>query len=60
MLLPPAGGTFALLKEFLPLKCGITCTFVDVRDLEAVRAAVTDKTKVRLTLPAVCREFKHW
>jgi methionine-gamma-lyase len=43
----PAGGTFALLKSFLPAKCGISTTFVDISDLEAVRAAITDQTKVR-------------
>ncbi|KAL6748161.1 Cys/Met metabolism PLP-dependent enzyme-domain-containing protein [Haematococcus lacustris] len=40
------GGTHALLKTFLPLKCGITTTFVDITDLEAVKAALTPKTKV--------------
>ena len=35
------GGTFALLKDFLPLKAGITTTFVDSRNLESVRAAIT-------------------
>lgn len=41
-----AGGTFALLKSFLPAKCGIHTTFVDIADLDAVKAAITDKTKV--------------
>ncbi|BDA40927.1 Methionine gamma-lyase [Coccomyxa sp. Obi] len=40
------GGTFALLKSFLPAKCGINTTFVDIADLDAVRAAITEKTKV--------------
>lgn len=40
------GGTWAMLAEFLPLKCGITTTFVDVSDPEAVAAAMTDRTKV--------------
>ena len=43
---PPAGGTFALLKSFLPLKCGIQTTFVDISDLPAVEAAITSRTKV--------------
>ena len=40
------GGTYAMLKEFFPLKCGITTTFVDTNDAEAVAAACTEKTKV--------------
>ncbi|MHC5024409.1 MAG: aminotransferase class V-fold PLP-dependent enzyme [Planctomycetota bacterium] len=40
------GGTFALLKEFLPAKSGIRVTFVDISDLDAVAAAVTDHTRV--------------
>jgi methionine-gamma-lyase len=40
------GGTWAMLAEFLPAKCGITTTFVDVTDLEAVQAAMTPRTKV--------------
>lgn len=36
---PPA----ALLKEFLPAKCGITTTFVPISDLGAVAAAITDR-----------------
>jgi methionine-gamma-lyase len=34
------GGTHALLKSFLPLKCRIETTFVDITDLEAVEGAV--------------------
>jgi cystathionine beta-lyase/cystathionine gamma-synthase len=41
-----SGGTFALLKSFLPEKCGITTTFVDIRDLRAVNAAMRPNTKV--------------
>ena len=48
--MPPAGGTFALLKSFLPLKCGIQTTFVDISDLPAVEAAITSRTKVHLSL----------
>nr|BAU71133.1 methionine-gamma-lyase [Parachlorella kessleri] len=40
------GGTFALLKDFLPRKCGISTSFVPIADLEAVRAAITPATKV--------------
>jgi methionine-gamma-lyase len=41
------GGTFAFMKSFLPLKCGITVSFVDISDHDAVAAAFTDKSKVR-------------
>ncbi len=40
------GGTFALLREFLPAKTGITTTFVPPGDLDAVVAAMTPRTKV--------------
>jgi methionine-gamma-lyase len=40
------GGTFALLKEFLPLKAGIRTTFVDLTDLQAVEDAMTVRTRV--------------
>lgn len=40
------GGTYALFKEYFPLKNNITATFVDANDLDAVRAAVTPKTRV--------------
>ena len=43
------GGTFALLKEYLPLKTGIKVKFVDIADMEAVKAAISDKTKVVYT-----------
>jgi len=43
------GGTYALLHDFLPVKANIHTTFVDVTDLEAVKAAMTDKTKVLYT-----------
>lgn len=43
------GGTWAMLAEFLPKKCGITTTFVDAGDLEAVRAAITPRTRVVYT-----------
>ena len=40
------GGTYALLHDFLPAKANIHTTFVDVTDLEAVKAAVRGTTKV--------------
>jgi methionine-gamma-lyase len=40
------GGTYALLHDFLPEKAGIATSFVDITDLDAVRAAITDKTTV--------------
>ncbi|MDJ0749602.1 MAG: aminotransferase class I/II-fold pyridoxal phosphate-dependent enzyme [Woeseiaceae bacterium] len=43
------GGTFALLNDFLPVKCGITTRFVDITDVDAVRAAITDKTRLIYT-----------
>lgn len=43
------GGTYALLHDFLPAKSNITTSFVDITDLDAVRAAITDKTKLLFT-----------
>jgi len=40
------GGTFALLKDYLPAKTGIHTTFVDVTDPAAVEAAFTPRTKM--------------
>jgi methionine-gamma-lyase len=39
------GGSYALLKNLLP-RFGITTRFVDVSDPAAVRAAITDRTRV--------------
>jgi methionine-gamma-lyase len=39
------GGTFAFLKEYLPLKAGITTTFVPAHNLEAVARAITPRTR---------------
>jgi len=39
------GGTYALMHHFLPIKTGVTTSFVNSSDLEAVRAAITDKTR---------------
>ena len=44
-----SSGTWALLAEFFPQKCGITCTFVDITDAAAVAGAFTAKTKVVYT-----------
>ena len=40
------GGTFALLKEFLPAKTGLEVSFVNIADHEAVRRAFTERTRV--------------
>ena len=40
------GGSTALLKDFLPAKCGINASFVAINDLAAVEAALTPSTKV--------------
>ncbi len=43
------GGTYALLHDFLPRTTGVTTRFVDITDLDAVRAAITDETRVVFT-----------
>eukprot|EP00887_Chlorella_sp_A99_P007420 scaffold2.g7420.t1 len=43
------GGTHALLNHFLPNKCGITTTFVNITDLAAVEVALTRRTRVVYT-----------
>ena len=43
------GGTFALLSDFLPAKTGIRTHFVDITDIDAVREAITDKTRLIFT-----------
>lgn len=43
------GGTFALLRDFLPAKCGIRTRFVDITDADAVRSAISDNTKLIYT-----------
>ncbi|MEE2901216.1 MAG: aminotransferase class I/II-fold pyridoxal phosphate-dependent enzyme [Myxococcota bacterium] len=40
------GGTWAMLAEFFPQKCGIETTFVDLSDESAVRSAFQGRTKV--------------
>ncbi len=40
------GGSYALLHDFLPTKANINSTFVDITDLAAIEAAITDKTRV--------------
>jgi methionine-gamma-lyase len=42
------GGTFAFLKNYLP-KFNIEVTFVDITDLEAVKAAIRPNTKIIYT-----------
>ena len=39
------GGTYALLANFLP-RFGVTTRFIDLQDEQAVRAAITPKTRV--------------
>ncbi len=43
------GGTYAFLSDFLPAKCDIRTTFVDITNLDAVADAITDKTRLVLT-----------
>jgi len=43
------GGSFALLNDFLPAKSGIRTHFVDITDIDAVRDAITDKTRLVFT-----------
>ena len=43
------GGTYAFLRDFLPAKCGIRTTFVDITNLDAVADAITDRTRLVLT-----------
>jgi len=43
------GGSFALLNDFLPAKAGIKTHFVDITDVNAVRNAITDKTRLVFT-----------
>jgi methionine-gamma-lyase len=40
------GGTFALLRDYLPAKAGVQTTFVDVSDFAAVEAAFTPRTRI--------------
>lgn len=42
------GGTYALFKNFFP-RLGITVKFVDITDHEAVKEAMSDKTKLIYT-----------
>lgn len=43
------GGSYALMHDLLPPKTGITTSLVDITDLEAVEAAITDRTRVIYT-----------
>ncbi|MFN0151532.1 MAG: aminotransferase class I/II-fold pyridoxal phosphate-dependent enzyme [bacterium] len=40
------GGTFALLRDYLPAKTGLDVTFVDFTNLAAVEKAMTERTRV--------------
>jgi methionine-gamma-lyase len=40
------GGTFALFNEYLPSKCGIQTSMVDITDLAAVEAAIGPRTRI--------------
>ena len=43
------GGTYALMHDLLPPKTGIETTLVDITDLAAVEAAITERTRVIFT-----------
>jgi methionine-gamma-lyase len=43
------GGSFALLHDFLPAKCGIRTCFVDITDTDAVASVLTDRTRLIFT-----------
>ena len=43
------GGSHALLNDFLPTKAGIRTHFVDITDIDAVRAAITPRTRAIFT-----------
>ncbi len=43
------GGTYALMHDLLPPKTGIETTLVDISDLDAVEAAITERTRVIFT-----------
>jgi methionine-gamma-lyase len=40
------GGSYALMHDLLPKKAGITTSFVDIRHLGAVEAAINERTRV--------------
>jgi methionine-gamma-lyase len=43
------GGSYALLQDFLPAKCGMRTRFVDITDIESVEAAINDRTRLIFT-----------
>jgi len=43
------GGSYALMHDFLPGIAGVTTRLVDINDFDAVRAAITDETRVLYT-----------
>jgi methionine-gamma-lyase len=40
------GGTWALLNDFMPRKAAVTTSFVDTCNPDAVRAAITERTRL--------------
>ena len=40
------GGSFALLKDYFPLKCNINTTFVAAHDVDAIEEALRPETRV--------------
>lgn len=40
------GGTWALLHDFMPAKTGVQTSFVDTTDIEAVKRAITPRTRL--------------
>lgn len=40
------GGTYAFLHDYLPVKAGVSTTFVDISDLDAVERAFTPRTRL--------------
>lgn len=47
------------MKSFLPQKCNVSTTFVAINDLEAVRAAITDRTTVGVEDDGRCRALQR-
>ncbi|MCP4047706.1 MAG: aminotransferase class I/II-fold pyridoxal phosphate-dependent enzyme, partial [Gammaproteobacteria bacterium] len=43
------GGTYALFHDLLPPKTGVSTTLVDITDLDAVEAAITEHTRAIYT-----------
>ncbi|MBT8092568.1 MAG: aminotransferase class I/II-fold pyridoxal phosphate-dependent enzyme [Gammaproteobacteria bacterium] len=43
------GGSFALLNDFLPAKCRIKTTFVDITNTDSVAAGINERTRLIFT-----------